>query len=403
MPLTSMATTQKLIRMLTDLVRVKWDNGSDGEEGSFRTEGGMSRRLPRLRAFVLSCGLLLGVAAGVWWTLSHPGAHGGPPTRPSVHTITVLHQGLRVYWYEPDKNGRSRLTDYEVHYRASGAPTWSDAGHRGLSQPAVIAGLSFNTSYEVRVRARNADGAGPWSMTESRRTLPNDGRPDPPKPPVLKPADGLIEVSWTAPAYTGGRPITGYRVRYTTDAAATWRSWEPGGNGLIKSTTTTISGFDNGQTVGVVVAAVNGCGQGRYSSPIVEVAPVQALSPALRAQTAASGSVKLSWSDGPRSATLWEYRWRLQDGVWDRWTRIADSDAETTEHVVSGLTEDVRYDFIVRAYTAAGAGSPSNVASAVAGLTPTEPIVSLWYGDYDASGGATTRGSMPCSPMPRTC
>ncbi|MCY4670957.1 MAG: hypothetical protein OXC29_23600, partial [Rhodococcus sp.] len=52
-----------------------------------------------------------------------------------------------------------------------------------------------------------------------------------------------------------------------------------------------------------------------------------------------------------------------------------------------------RYDFILRVHNAAGIGPASNVASAVAGMTPTAPIVSLWYGDYDASGGATTRGA----------
>ncbi|MCY4619644.1 MAG: fibronectin type III domain-containing protein, partial [Chloroflexi bacterium] len=216
--------------------------------------------------------------AGSWWTLPAADAQGGLPGAPDIHTITPLHQGLRVYWWPPGRDGGSALTDYEVYHRASGAQPWTDAGHQGLSQTAVIAGLRFNTSYEVRVRARNADGAGPWSMTESRRTLPNDGRPDQPVPPSLEPGDGRVEVTWAAPAYTGGRAITGYHVRYTTDDAATWRFWAPGGNRLIRSTTTTISGLDNGQTVGVVVAAVNGCGQGRFSAPIAQAAPEPAAS-----------------------------------------------------------------------------------------------------------------------------
>ncbi|MCY4374817.1 MAG: fibronectin type III domain-containing protein, partial [Spirochaetaceae bacterium] len=190
------------------------------------------RRMPTVQPLALCCVALFALAAGFWWTLDNAGAQSGLPTRPSVHTIVGLHQGLRVYWYEPNEDGGSPLTGYDVQYRVTGIQLWTNAGHAGLSQPAMIAGLRFNTLYEVRVRARNDNGAGPWSTTESRRTLTNDGRPDPPWPPTLEPGDGRIEVSWTAPAYTGSSAITGYRVRYTTDDAATWRSWAPGGERL---------------------------------------------------------------------------------------------------------------------------------------------------------------------------
>ncbi|MCY4618968.1 MAG: fibronectin type III domain-containing protein [Chloroflexi bacterium] len=255
----------------------------------------MLRRLPRLQTMLLGCAVLVGLAAWFWWTPPGAAAQDGLPTQVAVLTITGLHQGLRVYWYEPNEDGGSPLTGYDVQYRASGVQAWTNAGHSGLSQPAVIAGLRFNTICEVRVRARNANGAGPWSTTESRRTLTNDGRPDPPWPPTLEPGDGRIEVSWTAPTDTGSSAITGYRLRYSTDDAATWRSGTPGGNRLIRSTRTTISGLDNGTIVGVAVAAVNG----RFSSPIAAAAPVQAL--ALNLETTgklctANTSTELHWT-----------------------------------------------------------------------------------------------------------
>jgi len=255
--------------------------------------------MPRLQTILLGCAVLMGLAAGSWLALPSAGGQGGPPTAPDIHTITPLHQGLRVYWWPPVRDGGAALTGYDVQYRASGIQLWTNAGRAGLSQPAVIAVLRFNTSYEVRVRARNANGTGRWSTTESRRTLPNDGRADPPWPPTLDLADGQIEVSWTAPAYAGRSAITGYRVRYTTDDAATWRSWAPGGNRLISGTTTTITGLDGGVTVGVVVAAVNGRGQGRYSSPIAEAETVQALALNLESTgklCTANTSTELHWT-----------------------------------------------------------------------------------------------------------
>ena len=93
--------------------------------------------------------------------------------------------------------------------------------------------------------------------------------------------------------------------------------------------------------------------------------------PTLAARTAASGSVALSWSPGPADAGRWEYRQRPEGGGWGAWIRIAGSDASTTSHTVTGLIQDARYSFQVRAANARASGPGSAAASAVAGLTPT--------------------------------
>ena len=116
--------------------------------------------------------------------------------------------------------------------------------------------------------------------------------------------------------------------------------------------------------------------------------------PTLSAQTAASGSVALSWSAESTSGIMhWEYRQRQGDGVWGGWTSIAGSDAATTEHSVSGLTEDASYSFHLRAISSGVAGARSGTASAATGLTPTERMVYLLYGDYDATGGAIAQSA----------
>ena len=110
---------------------------------------------------------------------------------------------------------------------------------------------------------------------------------------------------------------------------------------------------------------------------------------------AASGSVALSWVPGAAGAARWEYRQRPADGGWGDWTRIADSDARTANHTVTGLTEDARYRFQLRAVGAGRPGPASAMAAAVAGLTPTVPSDRelLAYDDLDSAGGATARGS----------
>lgn len=116
--------------------------------------------------------------------------------------------------------------------------------------------------------------------------------------------------------------------------------------------------------------------------------------PTLSARTAASGSVALSWSPGPADARRWEYRQRPEGGGWGAWIRIAGSDALTASHTVTGLIQDARYSFQVRAANARASGPGSAAASAVAGLTPTvvsdfEPLL---YHRLQSADGAM-RGS----------
>ena len=117
--------------------------------------------------------------------------------------------------------------------------------------------------------------------------------------------------------------------------------------------------------------------------------------PTLAARTAASGSVALSWSPGPADARRWEYRQRPEGGGWGAWIRIAGSDASTTSHTVTGLTQDARYSFQVRAANARASGPGSAAASAAAGLTPTvvsdfEPLL---YHRLQSADGAIRGGS----------
>ena len=119
--------------------------------------------------------------------------------------------------------------------------------------------------------------------------------------------------------------------------------------------------------------------------------------PTLTARTAASGSVALSWSaESTTGVTYWEYRRRQGEGAWGQWTRIAGSDAATTEHSVSGLTEDARYSFHLRPVNGNVAGPRSATVGAVAGLTPTTKSgddEELLYNHIDSAGGATQNGS----------
>lgn len=220
-----------------------------------------------------------------------------------------------------------------------------------------------------------------------------------PKPGAVLPgasSGAAVRLGWTA--VTAGSDVCAYELRYQAtdwDAGSWPETWtaisEAIGDG---GTEYRHNGLDPERRYRYQVRARNNIGAGDWSRAFPE-AGVRPGAPTLAARTAASGSVALSWVAGATGATRWEYRQRPADGSWGDWTAIAGSDGSMTTHAVTGLTEDARYDFQVRAVGANEPGSASATAVAIAGLSPTVPSdrESLAYDDLDSGGGATTPGS----------
>lgn len=74
--------------------------------------------------------------------------------------------------------------------------------------------------------------------------------------------DGEVEVSFTAPANTGGAAITNYE--YSTDGGTTWTAFSP----AVTTSPVTISGLTNGTSYSVSLRALNIVGPGAASSAV---------------------------------------------------------------------------------------------------------------------------------------
>ena len=101
-----------------------------------------------------------------------------PPTAPtglSVSAIDGSSTSLRASWTAPTDTGRPAITGYGVQYRAGTSGDWTSHTHSGTGVTADITGLSPGTSYQVQVRATNAEGDGPWTASASgtTNTAPN--------------------------------------------------------------------------------------------------------------------------------------------------------------------------------------------------------------------------------------
>ena len=197
-------------------------------------------------------------------------ATGTPATvagKPAITAVTPLDAALKLEWTAPASDGGSTITRYDIDYRKVGDVGWVTVGYDwqpGKALTTMIDGLTNGDAYQVRIRARNGQGDGPWSDTESG--TPSKSPPDAPGQPVIAAGDERLTVSWSEPDYDGGEAITAYDVRYRESGASTWTvvddAWQTGGGNLEYD----ISNLTNGTAYDVQVRAVNSLGDGAWSA-----------------------------------------------------------------------------------------------------------------------------------------
>ena len=135
-------------------------------------------------------------------------------------------------WTAPSDNGGAPITAYDLRHIETGAADKSDAnwtlkedvwttGSGPLQYS--LTGLTGGTQYDVQVRAVNAAGESEWSPTVTGTTAP----PVAPEAPTRLTArvvsgEAQVVLSWTAPANTGGAPITGYKIEASDDGNTSW-------------------------------------------------------------------------------------------------------------------------------------------------------------------------------------
>ncbi len=225
---------------------------------------------PRLAT--LAAAVLMALAAGL--LVAAPGSvHGSShdvPEKPTISDWDRLHEGLRVHWNAPNSDGGSPIFRYEVQYKESNrsGSEWLDRPYVGVASNATITGLTPTTEYQVRIRAVNANGAGPWSDTGKETTRAIILAADPPDVTVI-PRNRSLTVSFDPPAFTGrGNPtISTYNVQYAAwdGTAYTWQDWTVGGSANLYGPSVTITGLENGQDYQVRARAQNGNADGVWS------------------------------------------------------------------------------------------------------------------------------------------
>jgi hypothetical protein len=192
----------------------------------------------------------------------------GLPGTPTGVTATAGNSAATVTWSAPTDNGTAAVTGYRVTTYAGGAVVKTDT-LVGQATTAAIGGLTNGTAYTFTVAAINAVGRSAESPASAPVTpVTPITVPGAPTGVAATAGNASATVTWTAPASTGGAPITGYRV--------TVRS----GGVVIKTVTVTtpaanvtVTGLTNNTAYTFTVAAINVAGTGAESAASTAVTP----------------------------------------------------------------------------------------------------------------------------------
>jgi len=289
---------------------------------------------------------------------------------PSLGAVTGQ---ATVFWSPPSENN-SPILSYDVQYKLASGSTWTTysggigsgtvAGTGLPYRSAILTGLTTGSLYDVRVRAVNAVGPGPWGVSQLTPTAGvSYSVPSAPTITSVTAGSALLTVTFTAPASDGGSAVTSYQ--YSTDNGTTWTTR----SGTATSTAPfDITGLTNGTAYTVKLRAVNAVGASTASAGVAGT-PTAATAPSAPTITAvASGAAQLTVtftapvSDG--GAAISNYQYSTDNGT--TWTtRSLASTASPL--VITGLTNGTAYTVKLRAVNSVGSGTAS---AGVAG-TPT--------------------------------
>lgn len=181
------------------------------------------------------------------------------PTAPTVTAITAT--GATFTWGTPATNG-SALTGNAGQVSTSSSfasilQSWSESGWNGQS----VTGLPKGTTLYVRVRALNGVGWSAWSASRTFTTATTP--PSSPGPAgVSNVGPTSANVTFTAPADTGGATITSYEIQRAADAAFTTNLTSTS----VSVPTGSLTGLLPGSTYYLHMRAVNAAGPGSWST-----------------------------------------------------------------------------------------------------------------------------------------
>ncbi len=348
------------------------------------------------------------VSAGSPWVMqlvAFRGAPGDtqPPTAPSALGATAV-TSVRIDLSWSASTDNIGVTGYLIE-RCQG-PSCSSftqiAAPAGAGTTFSDTGLTTNTSYSYRVRAK--DGAGnlsAYSNVASATTLPDTQPPTAPSSLAANAVSGnRVDLSWTASTDNVG--VTGYLIERCQGAGCSSfvQIAAPGGTATTFSDTTAVAGTSYSYQVRATDAAGN---LGPYSNVASATTPAPDTQPpsaptGLSASAVSNAQINLSWTASTDNVGVTGYLIeRCTGSGCSSFVQVASPAGTATTYGDSGLATSTAYSYRVRATDGSGNLSGySNTSSATTlSTTPIQPIPAYVQSNFATPQSSKTSVTVP--------
>jgi predicted RNA-binding protein with TRAM domain len=304
------------------------------------------------------------------------------PSAPTITSITPGNQELSVA-FTAGATGGSVITNYK--YSTDGGSTFTAVSPSQTNSPIVFTTLSTNgstsltngTTYDVQIKAVNAQGDG--SATATTQGTPTAAAVAPGAPTItsITPSNGQLSVVFTAGA-TGGSAITNYK--YSIDGGSTFTTVFP----ATTSSPITINGLSNGTSYNVQIKAVNAIGDGAATASTVATPATTPSAPSITLITPSNGQLSVTFTSGATGGSaITNYKYSIDGGS----TFIPLSPNATTSPItITGLSNGTSYNVQIKAVNVFGDGIATASTTATPITTPGAPTI----GTATAGNGQAT-------------
>ena len=311
-----------------------------------------------------------------------------PPTPANLRETATAENSITWEW-----NASAGADDYLTSHREPGDAWSAETTVTGTSR--TVTGLDAGTTYEFRVRARNAGGESSYATDEADT---QDATPSPPPTPanLRETATAENSITWEWNASTGADDyLTSHREPGDAWSAET----------TVTGTSRTVTGLDAGTTYEFRVRASNAGGESSYATDEADTqdaTPSPPPTPAnLRETATTEDSITWEWN---ASAGADDYLTSHREPG-DAWS--AETTVTGTSRTVTGLDAGTTYEFRVRARNAGGESSYATDEADTQDATPAADG-NLWLaggtpdGIYLSTDGGATWGALIPPPAGQT-
>ncbi len=371
--------------VLTFVTAPDYENAQDLASTSPSNAAGNNEYIVKVKAAASGWG---SVTQTVLVTVTNALEPPAAPGTPSVSAVENWPDRLDVTWIAPLNTGKPAIQHYHVRYGVDGASvTWTEktgtADEITGTLTTRLTGLASGETYQVQVRADNAEGTGTWSRSGTGTTnaltswLPQFGSVDPTYDvaenttavQTITATDATnAQITFSIPGTDATGGVDRAKFSITAGGVLTFVAAPNYEDAQDAESTSPVNAAGNNEYIVKVQAAASGRGSATQTVTVrvtnVREKPGKPLAPTVRAADATPTKLSVTWAAPTNTGpAIDDYDVQYRAGSTGLFTD-ASYDGTGTSTTLTGLTQGTLYEVQVRATSDEGTGSWSDSGSA---------------------------------------